>query len=731
MTAEELFFGEAGTGPAGDLVATPPRSPRRWSARSAWPARCLASRRSRPGRSAQGIVAKVLGNDDGAPRGRAAPRAGEGRRAHAARRATATSWSRCATRCSSATSWSATRSSTCCARPQAEHERSTPTATRSPEPCRGASSADGIADAIVRRRRRRRAWSSSAATVDRGRCSRCRRRRARAGARSATGAVGSVDDVATDPAGARRDGRRALRPADAIPDGLSDVTGNLAPSSDAARVGTRDWPRWTRRSGVGRGRGAPARRLAPHVAPRCRTRRRWVVGVLAAGSSGPRRSSPCPLLGVAAIDDGMRQGDGGTVLALDDRDPRGRRRSRRSCTGLRRYAAFRHRAPDRDRPPPAALRAPPAPALRVPRPVADRPAHGAARTPTSSRSDNVVILIPLTIASTLTMIAVLAIMLINRSPVLAFFALGALPLLNIAGDPLQQPDVPGRASRCSRSSPTSRASSRRAVAGVRVVKGFGAERMQIEAARGRGRRACSTGRSAAANLRAGFLPLIDFLPTLALVGDPLVRRAPGARRATSGRRHRRLQPLRPHAHLAAAHGRHAPRAGVRARRRPAGRIHEILVDRPRDRRPARRAARCPTGPGERALRGRARSATAPAGRCSNGLDLVDPRRRGGRARRRDRHRARPPSRACAALLRRRRRARAARRRRRARPAASRDLRQRGRHRVRGHVPVLRHGAREHRVRRSRGADGTRCARAARLAGRRRRSSTSCPTATTR
>ncbi len=129
--------------------------------------------------------------------------------------------------------------------------------------------------------------------------------------------------------------------------------------------------------------------------------------------------------------------------------------------------------------------------------------------------NNVVLLVPLTIASTVTMFAVIGV-LVYRSPLLALFALVALPFLNLAatrftrrmypiGLSLQQElaDVSGVVEE--------------SVTGVRVVKGFGAERRQIESLE---RETESVfGRTIdAANLRSGFLPLIDLLPTLGLVG---------------------------------------------------------------------------------------------------------------------------------------------------------------------------------------------------------------------
>src|SRR5262249_7841475 len=127
----------------------------------------------------------------------------------------------------------------------------------------------------------------------------------------------------------------------------------------------------------------------------------------------------------------------------------------------------------------------------------------------------VVLLIPLTIASVLTMVAVIVV-LVLRSPGLALFALAALPFLNVAaarftrkmypiGLSLQQEldDVSGVVEE--------------SVSGIRVVKGFGAERLQrhkldVEVDDVYDRSIDQ------ARLRANFLPLIDLLPTLGLVG---------------------------------------------------------------------------------------------------------------------------------------------------------------------------------------------------------------------
>ena len=105
---------------------------------------------------------------------------------------------------------------------------------------------------------------------------------------------------------------------------------------------------------------------------------------------------------------------------------------------------------------------------------------------------------------------------------------------------------------------------------------------------------------AAAQLRAGFLPLVDFLPdarrwsAILWYGGHQVLDG-----KLAGRRHRRLQPLHPHADLAAADGRHAARAGVARVGRRAGRVHEILVTDPEIADPpTRRAAAARAGRGD-------------------------------------------------------------------------------------------------------------------------------------
>ena len=129
--------------------------------------------------------------------------------------------------------------------------------------------------------------------------------------------------------------------------------------------------------------------------------------------------------------------------------------------------------------------------------------------------NNVILLIPLTIASSIQMVAVV-IILVLLSPGLALFALGTLPLLNFAATRFNRKMFPVGAQLQQELADVSGVVEE-SVTGIRVVKGFGVERLQ----RGRlGTEAqsvydCSMDQ---ARLRANFLPLIDLLPALGLVG---------------------------------------------------------------------------------------------------------------------------------------------------------------------------------------------------------------------
>ncbi|MDQ1520936.1 MAG: ATP-binding cassette, subfamily bacterial [Actinomycetota bacterium] len=241
--------------------------------------------------------------------------------------------------------------------------------------------------------------------------------------------------------------------------------------------------------------------------------RGWVVVGIVAGLAWTVARVSVPFLTGKAIDNGIVPNDGsaalrwtavilaaGVVQAI--------------ATGVRRYAAFRL-------------------ALRVETDLRMRLAahlqylhfafHDQAQTGqlmARANSDiqqiqQVVLLIPLTIASTLSMIAVVAI-LVARSPGLALFGLAALPLLNVAATRFTRRMYPVGLSLQQELAELSGVVEE-SVTGIRVVKGFGAERLQQS-------RLANEAESvfdrsiAAARLRAGFIPLIDLLPTLGLVG---------------------------------------------------------------------------------------------------------------------------------------------------------------------------------------------------------------------
>ncbi len=238
----------------------------------------------------------------------------------------------------------------------------------------------------------------------------------------------------------------------------------------------------------------------------------WVVSGVLAGVVWTAAKVTVPLLAAVAIDRGILKGDGsvtltlvlvmvavGVVQAM--------------CTGARRYCAFR-----------IALRTETdlrhrlfAHLQRLHFAFHDRAQTGQlmARANTDIQQiEIVVILIPLTAASMLTLAAVVTILVI-QSPMLALLALGALPFLNIAATrftrrmqpvTLQLQEELGDLSGVVEET----------VSGVRVVKGFGAEHMQIDRLDHEADSVLDRS-LAAARLRAGFLPLVDFLPTLGLV----------------------------------------------------------------------------------------------------------------------------------------------------------------------------------------------------------------------
>ena len=128
--------------------------------------------------------------------------------------------------------------------------------------------------------------------------------------------------------------------------------------------------------------------------------------------------------------------------------------------------------------------------------------------------EHLIVLIPLTVSNAVTVVAVFVILL-RLDPVLTFLALGSLPLLNLLGQRFStRLHVPAMAMQ--RESAELATVVEESVAGVRAVKGFGAEQVQKD------RLAAETDdlyreSMNAARVRATFLPAMELLPNLGLV----------------------------------------------------------------------------------------------------------------------------------------------------------------------------------------------------------------------
>ena len=213
----------------------------------------------------------------------------------------------------------------------------------------------------------------------------------------------------------------------------------------------------------------------------------------------------------------------------------------------------------------------------------------------------------------------------GRHPVVgSFFALATLPLLNVAATRFTRRMYPVGLQQQQALAEVSNVVEE-TVTAVRVVKGFGAERRQIEALRGHAETRVPTfdrRGQPALELPADDRPAPDARSRR----DPLVRRSPGARRPPHDRRRHRGQLLRAHADLAAAHGRHARSAQIPRRSRPrAASTRCSSTDAAVAERPAR--GRCPRGPGEL----RFEDVTFSYGRGRPVLDDLDLVIRGGEA----------------------------------------------------------------------------------------------------
>ena len=127
---------------------------------------------------------------------------------------------------------------------------------------------------------------------------------------------------------------------------------------------------------------------------------------------------------------------------------------------------------------------------------------------------NFLTMIPITIANLLTIVSVVVVLLLTNVR-LTVLALASLPLLNVAAARFSTRLHPAVLSLQERLAEVSEVVEE-TVAGVRVVKGFGTERLQ------RDRLAAAAERVRddamwAARLRANFVPLLDLLPMLGLV----------------------------------------------------------------------------------------------------------------------------------------------------------------------------------------------------------------------
>ena len=347
---------------------------------------------------------------------------------------------------------------------------------------------------------------------------------------------------------------------------------------------------------------------------------RWMLAGIGAGALWTAAKVTIPLLAAAAIDRGIIPGDTGAItrfviliVVVGVVQAAG--------TATRRYAAFhlafRTETNLRDR-----LFAH---LQRLHFAFHDRAQTGQlmARANTDIQQVNtVVILVPLTVASMLTLLAVVGVML-SYSVSLTLLALGSLPILNVTATRFSRRIAPVVLSLQQELGDLSGVVEE-SVSGVRAVKGFGAERMVVARLDAEADAVYDRGVEAV-RLRAGFMPLVDFLPNLALVailwwGGRLVLDGQlelGSLVAFNSYILMLIWPLRMAGMLIAQASRSSAAAG---------RIHEILATEPEivDRRGAQPV---PAGPGEVRFED-VGFGYAPGTTVLDGLDLVI---RGGEA----------------------------------------------------------------------------------------------------
>ena len=125
-----------------------------------------------------------------------------------------------------------------------------------------------------------------------------------------------------------------------------------------------------------------------------------------------------------------------------------------------------------------------------------------------------VVMIPLTISNAVTVLAVTVILALI-DPVLTVLALGSLPFMNVLATRFSRrlyPSVMG----IQRESAELAAVVEESVAGVRVIKGLGAERVQAARLKGEAEDVYDQS-MAAARTRASFLPALELLPNIGLI----------------------------------------------------------------------------------------------------------------------------------------------------------------------------------------------------------------------
>ena len=120
---------------------------------------------------------------------------------------------------------------------------------------------------------------------------------------------------------------------------------------------------------------------------------------------------------------------------------------------------------------------------------------------------------PISLSSLFILIGVIIVMLLS-SPVLALLALGALPLLNVLATRFSRKLAPVGLEQQQKLGDLS-AVVEESVAGIRAVKGFGAEQLEVDRLDTEANAVLERS-LVAARLRAGFLPALDFLPALSL-----------------------------------------------------------------------------------------------------------------------------------------------------------------------------------------------------------------------